>query len=156
MKALKDKRTGKWKILIPPALTGTGKRQYQSFDTKTAAEAKARLIRERGVEPTKDIESSDLALLALIKKQFGNDAAEVIRNLDFARKTIGGIPAEKRVDLETACTAFIERQRHENRNRRTIYSDGQALKYLCQFAGGKLPLVELTDTKDQRILRHHE
>jgi hypothetical protein len=93
--ALKDKRTGKWKILIPPALTGTGKRQYQSFDTKIAAEAKARLIRERGVEPTKDIESGDLALLALTKKQFGNDAAEVIRNLDFARKAMGDIPPEK-------------------------------------------------------------
>src|SRR6266478_3491297 len=105
---------------------------------KIAAEAKARLIRERGVEPTKDIESGDLALLALIKKQFGNDAAEVIRNLDFARKTIGGIPEEKRVDLETACTAFVERQRKENRNRRTIYSDRQALKYLCQFAGREL------------------
>jgi len=147
MKALKDKRTGKWKILIPPALTGTGKRQYQSFDTKTAAEAKARLIRERGVEPTKDIESGDLALLALIKRQFGNDAAEIIRNLDFARKAIGGIPSEKRVDLETACAAFIERQRRENRNRRTIYSDAQALRYFCQFAGWKLPLIELSEAR---------
>jgi hypothetical protein len=129
------------------ALTGTGKRQYQSFDTKIAAEAKARLIRERGVEPTKDIESGDLALLALIKKQFGNDAAEVIRNLDFARKAMGGIPPEKRVDLETACAAFIERQKRENRNRRTIYSDAQALRYFCQFAGWKLPLIELTEAR---------
>jgi hypothetical protein len=147
MKALKDKRTGKWKILIPPALTGTGRRQYQSFDTKTAAEAKARLIREWGLEPTKNIESGDLALLALIKKQFGNDPAEVIRNLDFARKTIGGIPPEKRVDLETACAEFIERQRRENRNRRTIYSDRQALKYFCEFAGLTLPLIELTEAR---------
>jgi len=69
---------------------------------------------------------------------------------------VGGIASGKRVDLQTACEAFIERQKRENRNRRTIYSDGQALKYLCQFAGWKLPLVELTDTKDQRILRHHE
>jgi hypothetical protein len=147
VKATKDKQTGKWLIIVPPSVTGTGKRQRLFFESKAAAETKARLIKVQGIEPTKDIESSDLALLALIKKQFGNDAAEVIRNLDFARKTIGGIPAEKRVDLETACTAFIERQRNENRNRRTIYSDGQALKYFCQYAGGKLPLIELTEAK---------
>jgi integrase len=129
------------------SLIGTGKRQRLFFDTKFAAEAKARLIKEQGFDPTKDIGSGDLALLALIKKQFGNDAAELIRNLDFARKTIGGIPAEKRIDLETACTAFIERQRKENRNRRTIYSDRQALKYLCQFAGRELPLIELSEAR---------
>lgn len=147
MKATKDKQTGKWLIIVPPSVTGTGKRQRLFFDTKSAAEAKVRLIKEQGLEPTKDIESGDLALLALIKKQFGNDAAELIRNLDFARKTIGDIPAEKRVDLETGCTAFIERQRKENRNRRTIYSDQQALKYLCQFAGRELPLIELTEAR---------
>jgi hypothetical protein len=133
VKATKDKQTGKWLIIVPPSVTGTGKRQRLFFDTKFAAEAKARLIKKQGFEPTKDIESGDLALLALIKKQFGYDAAELIRNLDFARKTIGGIPAEKRIDLETACPAFVERQRKEKRNRRTIYSDRQALKYLCQL-----------------------
>ena len=134
-------------IIVPPSATGTGKRKRLSFDSKVQAEAKIRLIKERGLEPMKDIESGDLALLALIKKQYGNDAAEVIRSLDFARKTIGGIPAEKRVDLQTACEAFIERQKRENRNRRTIYSDGQALKYFCQFAGWKLPLIELTEAR---------
>jgi integrase len=147
VKATKDKQTGKWLVIVPPSVTGTGKRQRLFFDSKVAAETKIRSIKEQGLEPMKDIGSDDLALLALIKKQFGNDAAEVIRNLDFARKTIGGIPAEKRVDLETACTAFIERQRRENRNRRTIYSDRQALKYLCQFAGRELPLIELTEAR---------
>jgi site-specific recombinase XerD len=147
VKATKDKQSGKWLIIVPPSVTGTGKRQRLFFDTKFAAETKARLIKEQGFEPTKHIESGDLTLLALIKKQFGNDAAELIRNLDFARKTIGGIPAEKRIDLETACSAFIERQRKENRNRRTIYSDRQALKYLCQFAGRGLPLIEVSETR---------
>jgi hypothetical protein len=124
----KGSRTGSNKppSLRPPSVTGTGKHQRLFFGTKFATEAKARLIKEQGFEPMKPIESGDLALLALIKKQFGSDAAELIRNLDFACKTIGGIPAEKRIDLETACTAFIERQRKENRNRRTIYSDRQA------------------------------
>jgi integrase len=147
MKAIKDKRTGKWKFYIPPALTGTGRRQYQSFDTKAQAEAKIRLIRERGLDPAGGVQSDDFALLALIKKQFGNNAAEVIRNLDFARRTIGNIPPEKRVDLETACNAFIERQEREERNIRTIYSDRQALKYLCAFAGEKSPVTELTEAK---------
>jgi hypothetical protein len=75
VQATKDKQTGKWLIIIPPSMTGTGKRQRLFFDSKVKAEAKARLIREHGFEPTKDIESGDLALLALIKKQFGNDAA---------------------------------------------------------------------------------
>jgi hypothetical protein len=78
---------------------------------------------------------------------FPRKPALVIRNLDFARKAIGGIPSEKRVDLETACAAFVERQRRENRNRRTIYSDAQALRYFCQFAGWKLPLIELTEAR---------
>jgi integrase len=127
-------------------MTGTGKRQYKSFDTKTKAEEKMRSIRERGPDPA-EIQSDDLALLALIKKQFGDNAAEVIRNLDFAKKTIGNIPAEKRVDLETVCEAFIERQIREKRNRRTVYSDRQALRYFCQFAGGGSSLMELTETK---------
>jgi hypothetical protein len=127
-------------------MTGTGKRQYKSFDTKTKAEEKMRAIREQGPDPAK-IQSDDLALLALIKKQFGDNAAEVIRNLDFAEKTIGNIPEEKRVDLETACEAFVDRQIRENRNRRTVYSDRQALRYFCQFAGGGSSLMELTETK---------
>jgi integrase len=147
MRATKDKQTGKWLIIIPPSVTGTGKRQRLFFNTKVAAEAKARLIRERGPDLLEEIQSDHLALLALIKKQFGNNAADVIRNLDFAKKTIGNILGEKLVDLETACDAFIQRQKRENRNRRTIYSDRQALKYFCQFAGWKLPLIELTEAK---------
>jgi hypothetical protein len=147
MRATKDKQTGKWLIIIPPSVTGTGKRQRLFFDTKVAAEAKARLIRQRSTDPVEEIQSDDLALLALIKKEFGDNAAAVIRNLDFAKKTIGNISEEKLVDLETACDAFIQRQKRENRNRRTIYSDGQALKYFCQYAGWKLPLVELTESK---------
>src|ERR1700676_4323876 len=112
-------------------MTGTGKRQYKSFDTKTKAEEKMRSIRERGPDPAK-IQSDDLPLLALNKKKFGDNAGEVIRNLDFAKKTIGNIPEEKRVDLETACEAFVDRQIRENRNRRTVYSDRQALRYFCQ------------------------
>lgn len=65
-------------------MTGTGKRQYKSFDTKAKAEEKIRSIRQRGPD-SPEIQSDDFALLALIKKQFGGNAAEVIRNLDFAK-----------------------------------------------------------------------
>lgn len=146
MKITKDKRTGKYKFLVPPALTGTGKREYRSFDTKTEAETKARQIRQQGLLPA-SASDDERALLALIKKQYGDNAAEVIRNLDFAKRARGGIPEEKRVDLETACNAFIARQINEGRNRRTVYSDGQALKYFCKFVGARLPLIEVTDAK---------
>jgi hypothetical protein len=146
VKPLKDRQTGRWKLLIPPSLSGTGKRQYRSFATKPEAEVEARKIRAEGLTPTKDITSADLALLNLIKKDFGNDPAELIRNLDFAQKTISGIPVEKReITLEAACVAFIERQVREKRNRRTVYSDRQALKYFCGFAGAMTPLVEITE-----------
>jgi hypothetical protein len=126
VKPLKDRQTGRWKLLIPPSLSGTGKRQYRSFPTKPEAEVEARKIRAEGIAATKDITSADLALLNLIKKNFGNDPAELIRNLDFAQKTISGIPVEKReITLEAACIAFIERQVREKRNRRTVYSDRQ-------------------------------
>jgi hypothetical protein len=52
VKATKDKQIGKWLIIVPPSVTGTGKRQRLFFDTKFAAEAKTRLIKEQGFEPT--------------------------------------------------------------------------------------------------------
>jgi integrase len=147
MNAIKDKQRGKWRIIVSPKYTGTGKRQRLFFDSKELAEAKARSIREEGLNPASNLDNDDIALLALIKKQFGNDAAEVIRNLDFARKTIGGIPPEKRIDLETGCKAFIDRQITQGKNRRTIYSDRQALVKFSAFAGDRLPLIELTETR---------
>ena len=80
-------------------------------------------------------------------KDEGLSPHEYLEAIRLYKKMVGGIESEKRVDLQTACEAFIERQKRENRNRRTIYSDSQALKYLCQFAGWKLPLVELTEAR---------
>jgi site-specific recombinase XerD len=50
----------------------------------------------------------------------------------------------KKATLEEAVAAFIAHQRHEQRNIRTIYSDGQALRrFNDALKGAKTPMTEL-------------
>jgi integrase len=133
-------------VLIPARFTDTGKPQARFFDSKTQAEIEIRRILNRGNSSKPQVSEADEAAFTLAKDE-GLSPQEYLDAIRLYKKMVGGIESEKRVDLQTACEAFIERQKRENRNRRTIYSDGQALKYLCQFAGWKLPLIELTDTR---------
>jgi hypothetical protein len=133
-------------VLIPARFSDTGKKQARFFDSKTQAEAEIRRILNRGNSLKPKVTETEEAAFALAQDE-GLSPLEYLEAIGLYKKMVGGIASEKRVDLQTACEAFIERQKRENRNRRTIYSDSQSLKYLCQFAGWKLPLIELTDTR---------
>jgi len=146
MKAKRYPARNNWRVLIPARFSDTGKKQARFFDSKTEAETEIRRILNRRNSSKPKVTDADEAAFTLAKDE-GLSPQEYLDAIRLYKKTVGGIESEKRVDLQTACEAFIERQKRENRNRRTIYSDAQALKYLCQFAGWKLPLVELTDTK---------
>jgi len=146
MKAKRYPARNNWRVLIPARFTDTGKQQARFFDSKTEAETEIRRILNRGNSSKPQVSEADEAAFTLAKDE-GLSPQEYLDAIRLYKKMVGGIESEKRVDLQTACEAFIERQKRENRNRRTIYSDGQALKYLCQFAGWKLPLIELSEAR---------
>jgi integrase len=146
MKAKRYPARNNWRVLIPARFSDTGKKQARFFESKTEAEAEIRRILNRGNSSKPKVTEADEAAFTLAKDE-GLSPHEYLEAIRLYKKMVGGIESEKRVDLQTACEAFIERQKREIRNRRTIYSDSQSLKYLCQFAGWKLPLVELTDTR---------
>jgi hypothetical protein len=144
MKAIFDDRDKKWRILIPPRITGTDKRQVRFFNTKEEAEAEAsRLAAKENSDPAHDLTSEDIAFARFCKKEFGGSHAHACDAAKLYKK-INDIPAEKKVTLETACLDFVERQEHEQKNRRTIYSDRTALKKLSIALGPETPLVEVT------------
>jgi integrase len=144
MKAAFCKQHDKWRIIIPPSLTGTGKRQVRFFDTKKEAEAEAQqLEEEKHSASAHDLTSEDIAFARFCKKEFGGSHAQACDAAKLYKK-INDIPAEKKVTLETACTDFVKRQEHEQKNRRTIYSDRTALKKLSTALGPETPLVEVT------------
>ena len=136
-------------MLIPARFSDTGKKQARFFDSKTEAETEIRRIINTGaiLQSPQSHPKLMRPLLRFGQRRMALSPHEYLEAIRLYKKMVGGIASEKRVDLQTACEAFIERQKRENRNRRTIYSDRQSLKYLCQFAGWKLPLVELTDTR---------
>jgi site-specific recombinase XerD len=146
MKAKRYPARNNWRVLIPARFTDNGKQRARFFDTKTEADTEIRRILNRGNSSKPQVTEADEAAFTLAKDE-GLSPHEYLEAIRLYKKMVGGIASEKRVDLQTACEAFIERQKRENRNRRTIYSDGQALKYLCEFAGWKLPLIELTEAR---------
>jgi hypothetical protein len=144
-----DKQKNKWRILIPPSITGTGKRAARFFDSREQAEAAARDARFRGLNPAKDLTQKDKATLAYLKQRLGEkfDLDELVHALDRDQRLMEGVNKHQGKTLEEACKAFMDRQRHEAKNIRTIYSDQQALKYLCDFVGYQTKMVEVSEFK---------
>jgi integrase len=143
MKANYCNQHQKWRLIIPSSMTGTGKRKMRFFDTKEEAEAEAQQLEEEHSAPADDLTSEDIAFARFCKKEFGGSHAQACDAAKLYKK-INDIPAEKKVTLEKACVDFVERQRHEQKNRRTIYSDKTALKKLSIALGRETPLVEVT------------
>lgn len=141
MKAKLYKPTGKYRIIIPERLTGTGKRERKFFDSKPLAEAEIRRILARGNSSQPKVSESDQAAFTLAKDE-GLSALEILAAIKLYKSQVMGV--EKKATLEEACTAFIRRQEHEQRNIRTIYSDRQALRKFCKALKGETPMTEVT------------
>jgi integrase len=145
MKAWFSKAHGKWRIIVPVAITGTGKRKLLFFDSKTEADAEARKIRQSGLDPAKDISDDQIALLKLLEKECGSNAAEIFRMVQIGKKHSGAVPEEKRLTLEAVCDAYMDAHEHEH-HVKTKAKYRSTLNGLCgALDGRRLPMVELTE-----------
>lgn len=68
MKAKYSEERNRWKIIVPPALTGTGKRAVNYFETKEKAEAEIRRILGRGTSAAPKVTDTEHAALVLAKQ----------------------------------------------------------------------------------------
>jgi site-specific recombinase XerD len=152
MKPVYCEQHGKFRIIIPASITGTGKRQMRFFNSKSEAEAEAIRIRREGIDPKRDLKSDDITILNLLKKRYGDDATEIIRRLDFAEKYLDAVPKEKRLTLEQVCEAYIAYHKKEQNNWRTVSKYDSTTDRLCAALNPNMPFVELTEEKIDHYL----
>jgi integrase len=145
MKACLSKQHGKWRIIVPTAITGTGKRKFLFFNSKREAEDKAREIRYSGLNPAKDLKADDVVLLNLLKQKYSNDPTEIIRQLDLAEKHSAAVPKEKRLSLEKVCEAYMDA--HVGHHPKTKSKYNSTLNRLCAALDPEMPMLELTEEK---------
>jgi hypothetical protein len=151
MKANFCEQHGKWRLILPASLTGTGKRAMRFFDTKEQAEAEARRIRKDGTLKKLEVTDDDLALLQLIKAKYKGNPHQIFEAFDHHEKTVLSIA--KPATLLEACDAYMKHQEHEGRNPRTIYKYRSTLRRLCHDVGPKLPMAQLTEDKINLYLK---
>ena len=134
-----DKQKNKWRILIPPSITGTGKRQARFFDSKEEAEAAARGIKRKGVAPkVSDTQHAALTMaktLGVNEHQF-LDAIKHYQKTVLAAKKPGATIYEAAVEF----TKEVEREK----NVRTLYKYRSTLRRLTELVGSETSMVELT------------
>lgn len=147
MKVSFCKQHQKYRIIIPPRLTGTGKRELRFFADKKEAEAEARSIQNAGFDSAKDLTPTHTAALEFLNQKSGGkipDLALLAKIYEHYEQTA---ITEKEGDLETVCVAFVTRQEHEEKNRRTIYSDRGVLRKFTAALGPRTPMVQITTAK---------
>jgi integrase len=135
------KARNRFRIIIPPSETGTGKREIRYFLTKEQAEAEIRKIKRQGHNPAKDLESDDLALLKLIKNQYAGDAQKVFEALAQHSRIMASVT--KHGTFRQAAVEFTNEVKRE-KNVRTYYKYNSTLNHLEDMIGDKTPMVEIT------------
>src|SRR5438132_3181707 len=135
----------KYRIIIPPSITDTGKRQCRFFDSQTEAAKEARRLERFGFDRAKDLDDDDLALLQLLKKRFGSDPTALIRRLDFAEKVFDVVPKEKQLGVQDVCLAFLAHHKEMANNIRTIGKYRSMARRFEEEFGPDKPLLELTE-----------
>jgi hypothetical protein len=151
MKATFCKQHRKYRIIIPPKYTGTGKRQLRFFESKELAEVEARRVRNEGAQKKLNVSDDDLALLALIKAKYDGDAKRIFDAFDHHEKTV--LSVAKPASLLEAAIAYEKHQTHEERNPRTIYKYRSTLRRLCHLLKPDLRMCELTEDKINLYLK---
>jgi site-specific recombinase XerD len=146
MKALYYKLTKKWRILIPPSITGTGKRQVKYFDSKAEADAAIGKVLRSG-PPGRKISETQHAALSLAK-ELGISEAQILDAVKHYQKTVLSI-SKPGTTLEEACMAYMAHHDHEQSHAVTKRKYRGTLRRLCAELSGYLPLVEVT--KEQLI-----
>lgn len=145
MTACFSKQHQKWRIIIPASITGTGKRQFRFFDSKSKAEAEAREVRRFGLNPARDLKADDIVLLNRLKERYGGDITELLRKLDLGEKHSSAVPEQKRLTLEEVCAAYMES--HSRSHPKTKSKYNSTLNRLCEDLRPNIPMIELTEEK---------
>jgi hypothetical protein len=93
------------------------------------------------VPPKPQVTEADKAALTLAKAE-GLSPQQMLDAIRMYKAQVLGVT--KKATLEEACNAFLEHQRHEQRNIRTIWSDRQALRdKLIPVLGAATPMTEI-------------
>lgn len=141
MKALFHKDRNRWRIIVPPALTETGKRSVYYFETKQQAESEIRRITGRGTSKASSVTDAEHAALVLAK-QLGVSEYQFLDAMRHYQKTVLAVkrPAAK---VEETADEFLKEVEAE-KNIRTLYKYRSTLKRLSVLIGPNTPMVELT------------
>jgi len=142
MKITLCKATGKYQIIIPPAITGTGKRQRRFFSDKKEAEAKIREIKRHGLDFIHQLESDDVLLSKLIKKEYGGSARKAFEALSQHSRMTASV-TKRGATIHDAAVEFNKEVERE-KNVRTLYKYRSTLRRLTELVGPQMPMVELT------------
>ena len=145
MKAKYSEERNRWKIIVPPALTGTGKRAVNYFETKEKAEAEIRRILGRGTSAVPKVTDTEHAALVLAK-QMGISEQQFLAAMTHYQKTVLNV-AKAGATLEQVCLAYLAHHEHEQSNRRTVYKYRSTMRRLVVDLGPNMPFVELTQEK---------
>lgn len=150
MKASFCKQHGKYRIIIPPKWTDTGKRQLRFFDSKAKAETAAKEIaRNHGIDPAKKLSSDEIALAQLIKKGYQGDPKKAFEALSQHLRMMEKIQ-KPGTTLEQACREYLDHHEHEKSHPVTIRKYRSTLKrFSADLKGHGLPIIEVT--KDEVI-----
>jgi hypothetical protein len=132
----------RWRLIVPARFTGTGKKQFILFRSKTEGEAEVRRILNRGSSSKPQVTVADEAALTLAKDE-GLSPQQMLDAIRLYKQQV--LSVTKKATLEEACNAFIEHQQHEERNVRTVWSDRQALRdKLIPALAATTPMTEVT------------
>jgi hypothetical protein len=140
----------RWRLIVPARFTGTGKKQFILFKSKSDGEAEIRRILNRGSSSKPQITEADEAAFTLAKEE-RLSPQQMLDAIRLYKQQVLGV--SKKATLQEAADAFIKYQEHERRNIRTIYSDRQALRdKLIPALGGETPMTEVTLQKIENCI----
>jgi hypothetical protein len=141
----------RWRLIVPARFTGSGKKQFMLFKSKSQGEAEIRRILNRGSSSKPQITEADEAAFTLAKDE-GLSPQQMLDAIRLYKQQVLGVT--KKATLQEAADAFIKYQEHERRNIRTIYSDRQALRdKLIPALGTTTPMTEVTLKKIEDCIR---
>jgi integrase len=141
MRAIYHKERKRWRIIVPPALTGTGRRCVYYFENKQAAEAEIRKILTYGTAKQAPVTETQHAALVMAKS-LGIDEHQFLDAMKHYQKTVLAVKKSGATIYEAAVEFKKEVEREKNV--RTLYKYRSTLRRLTELVGLETPMVELT------------
>jgi integrase len=142
MKVTYDKQRKRFKVIVPPKITGTGKREVSFWKDKKDAEAEIR-ARLDGTNKQK-ISADALALLQLVRTKYNDDFEAAFAALGQHSRMMAAIKKPGATLKETA-DAFIANHEETGKHRVTLSKYRSTLNRFCGLIGEALPIVEVTE-----------